>query len=500
MNGSLGQAPNRFSQQQVLRPSGAKKKIERPRLDDGRKERCIVLLDPNVFNMVCFGVQWIRSFPQSMAVMKKAKSQETRQAARKPANKRGPSEEKAFSRVVQADVPAYPLDKAVTIPQMIADQFARKPVSPLKLAAAMKVQPSSPSFRMLTGSSIAYGLTKGGWNAKQVEMTSLGLRIVHVTKEGDDLLAKREAILKPRVFSAFLKDYDNHPIPRRDIALNVLKDLGVPDDRTERALDMLLESAASVGFLTSINGKDYVSLEDNSGSRSSHEDQSESEANGTPSAEEDLVADDSENQVPPSIEPRGAGSKPRNNAQASARVFVTHGKNTQFVELVKKFIRFTKLDPIVAAERPSVAKPVPDKVMDDMRSCRGAIIHVDAEKTLIDAEGKEHVVLNPNVLIEIGAAFALYGRRFILLVKEGVQLPSNLQGALRGALYGRHPGRKHDYEVVGSYHRYAESTSSRPVWFRWIGFLIQENAMQERPAFCCRGRCGSSFAGRIIND
>jgi predicted nucleotide-binding protein len=36
--------------------------------------------------------------------------------------------------------------------------------------------------------------------------------------------------------------------------------------------------------------------------------------------------------------------------------------------------------------------------------------------------------VNPNVLIEIGAAMALYGRRFILLVKDGVQLPSNLQG------------------------------------------------------------------------
>ena len=47
---------------------------------------------------------------------------------------------------------------------------------------------------------------------------------------------------------------------------------------------------------------------------------------------------------------------------------------------------------------------------------------------LLDSEANEHVVLNPNVLIEIGAAMGLYGRRFILLVKEGVKLPSNLQG------------------------------------------------------------------------
>jgi len=40
-------------------------------------------------------------------------------------------------------------------------------------------------------------------------------------------------------------------------------------------------------------------------------------------------------------------------------------------------------------------------------------------------------MLNENVLIEIGAAMALYGDRFILVVKEGVKLPSNLQGLLQ---------------------------------------------------------------------
>ncbi len=66
--------------------------------------------------------------------------------------------------------------------------------------------------------------------------------------------------------------------------------------------------------------------------------------------------------------------------------------------------------------------------MDDMRGAGAAIIHVDAERTIRDTDGNEHVLLNPNVLIEIGAAMAFYGRRFILLVREGVKLPSNLQG------------------------------------------------------------------------
>jgi len=66
--------------------------------------------------------------------------------------------------------------------------------------------------------------------------------------------------------------------------------------------------------------------------------------------------------------------------------------------------------------------------MNDMRTCGAAIIHVKEDMTLRDNDREEHKVLNPNVLIEIGAAMALYGRRLILLDKEGNVLPSNLQG------------------------------------------------------------------------
>ena len=82
----------------------------------------------------------------------------------------------------------------------------------------------------------------------------------------------------------------------------------------------------------------------------------------------------------------------------------------------------------MSVEKQSVSQPVPDKVMNEMRACAAAIIHVEDELVLLDREANEHVILNPNVLIEIGAAMALFGRRFILLVKDGVRLPSNLQG------------------------------------------------------------------------
>ena len=110
------------------------------------------------------------------------------------------------------------------------------------------------------------------------------------------------------------------------------------------------------------------------------------------------------------------------------KVFVTHGKNRGLIPQIKDLLTFGQLEPIVSVERESVAKPIPDKVIDDMRLCSAAIIHVDADRELITPEGEKEVVLNANVLIEIGAAMALYGRRFILLVHKDVRLPSNLHG------------------------------------------------------------------------
>lgn len=110
------------------------------------------------------------------------------------------------------------------------------------------------------------------------------------------------------------------------------------------------------------------------------------------------------------------------------RVFISHGKNEKILEQLKEIVTFGKFEPIVAIERETSAMPVPLKVMDDMRKCRAAVIHVGGERISIDEKGEELWQTNENVLIEIGAAMALFGDKFVLLVEEGVNLPSNLQG------------------------------------------------------------------------
>jgi predicted nucleotide-binding protein len=340
-------------------------------------------------------------------------------------------------QVSQADIPAYSLDEALRVPRAIVENYNSKPSTPLKVAAAMKVGPTTGPFKMITGAAIAYGLTNGGGQSAQIELAPLCLRIFKPKKEGDDIVAKREAFLKPRVIGQFLRQYDSGPIPRRDIALNVLSgDMGVPEKRAADVLDMILAGAQALGLLTTIKEKVYVSLEGAGGISG--------EETYDPDEPIEELVEEGETAAPitktaTTVIPGDAAV-----AETNKRVFITHGKNKDFLDPIKKLISYGKYVPIVAVEKTSVSKPVPDKVMDMMRSCGAAIIHVDVDQIVTDENKTQHIILNPNVLIEIGAAQALYGRRFILLVRDGVKLPSNLQGLSEV----RYTGEKMDSDVT----------------------------------------------------
>lgn len=324
--------------------------------------------------------------------------------------------------VSQNDVPSCVIDDALRVPRALAEHYAYKPATPLNVAAAMDVQPSSGHFREITGAAAAYGLTDGGAYAEQISITPLGLRIVRPIEEGDDVLARREALLRPRIVGEFLRKYNNAPLPRSDIGINVLMEMGVPSDRAAKILEFIVTGAESVGMLRTIKDRKYVDITGGA--------EPVAAAVSSPiSPDEPILAEPPlaiSNETPRDTSPPPQAA-PASSPQAR-RVFITHGKNKALLEPIKKLLGFGELEPVISVEKVSVSQPVPDKVMGEMRTCGAAIIHVDAEQTLIDKDANEQVVLNPNVLIEIGAAQALFGRRLILLVKEGVSLPSNVQG------------------------------------------------------------------------
>jgi hypothetical protein len=332
----------------------------------------------------------------------------------------------------QADFPQTTLQQTQKIASALVDNFAGKDGSPPDIALAIGISPTSSGWRTLTGSSIAYGLTNGGFNANTIKLTSLGRKLVAPEEEGEDLAARREAIMKPKISKEFFERYRRAKFPNDTIASTVLKSLGIPADRVQTSLEIIKANGRYAGIIRETPTGPFVNV-DSPGVPAptatpelpEHGDEDTSTVEG--GAEPTISVGETLRQLPPAPSPSVTpGFDPKSN-----RVFISHGKQKAIVNQMKELLAFGNFDPIVSVERESTAIPVPEKVFEDMRSCSAGVIHVGAEGKYLDRDGNEHTKINDNVLIEIGAAMALYGKKVILLVEKGVSLPSNLQGLYR---------------------------------------------------------------------
>ena len=330
-------------------------------------------------------------------------------------------------RVSQSNVPRVSLVDALMVPRAIHEQYAGDPTPPLQVAKAADVGPQSSRWRAITGAAIAYGLTKGGVNAASIEITGLGLRIVAPQKEGDNRIAMQEAALRPTALGTFFQKYNQKKFPRDDIAKNVLEqECGVPREALDRTLKLIKKTAESVGFMEEIQGKGYIQIGAPAGPNAL---ESFATQEDTGAASPDMDSETEVENVQPAEVAGGSPSATGTTGEhPNNRVFISHGQNRGIANQLKEMVKYGKLEPVLAVEEETVSQPVPQKVMDAMRSCFAGIIHVEAEEVVAGEDGSPKHRLNGNVLIEIGAALALYMPNLILLVEEGVQLPSNLQG------------------------------------------------------------------------
>lgn len=330
------------------------------------------------------------------------------------------------SYVPQSKIPKMTLTEALKLPQGLNDNFAGKPTAPHQLAMAVDISPTSSNWQDICGASIAYGLTLGGYNAQTISLTELGSRIVAPTIENDDVSAKVEAALKPEIAKSFFEHYNKAKFPQDKIARNVLAQMGVPNERLDEVLEILKQNGQSVGIIHQTKTGPFVAID----TPIPPAGDTHPQTSDTPAVIETDTSD--------------GNTSPVTQTRLNQRVFITHGKNKDIVSQLKDLLTFGKFIPVVAEEHETPSKPVPDKVLEDMRSCFAGIIHVASEDELLDKAGTVHHKINENVLIEIGAAMALYGRNFILLVQKGIHLPSNLQG-----LYlCYYEGEKLDYEAT----------------------------------------------------
>lgn len=332
-----------------------------------------------------------------------------------------PKSVKKPKRLSLSELPTKALRDALRVPQAIVDEYASDPTAPHDIAVALDMSPTSSSWRDLAAVSMGYGLTKGSWNAKSISLEELGRRAVAPTEEGDEIRARAEAALRPKVYAGFFRKYNKAKFPQDHIAKNVLRqEFGVPEDRLDLALQILKDNGQFVGFIRDTKTGPFVVVDDPQPRpvRLPPEEPGDEER---PEANAEEHNDETEI----------AGSRPERSTPAapdSLRVFITHGKNVGIVDQVKDILSLYDIEYEVAVEEETAAIPVPAKVMSAMRRCNAGVMVVTADQQSA-TDGGYHI--NTNVLIEIGAAFVLYDQGVVLLWDKRLKVPSNLQGLYR---------------------------------------------------------------------
>ncbi len=331
---------------------------------------------------------------------------------------------------IRSDFPKHTFEQALRVAKALEEANGGKPLPPLEAAQALGISPGSSDFRVLLSSSIKYGLTSGSFNSDRVKLEPLGQSIVEPRSEEEARASTQKAAFTPQTFRAIFDYYKGKKLPEQTFFENaVSREFGVPKEHASTCVQVFSANVEFLGLVKFLKSGKWLGTEPQFDAAKMTDGQTTSEQqpeepDPTTEAEEDVakriagVTEVLENKIAKVIEP-------------NRKVFISHGKNKEIVSQLKELLTFGRFDPVVSVERDSTSIPVPEKVFQDMRDCAAAVIHVMSEGNLLDADGKQVPRINENVLIEIGAAIALYDKRFVLLVHKGVKLPSNLQGLYR---------------------------------------------------------------------
>ena len=343
------------------------------------------------------------------------------------------TEEKQKDIAIRSEFPKDSFEEALQIAQAIEEKNSGNPLPPQEVAIAINRSPGSSAFRILLSSSNKYGLTTGSFNTPRITVTSLGKDIVEPKEEESRKSAITNSIFKPGSFSKVFEYYKGRKVPETSFFENTLvRDFDISKKQSKVFVEIFMTNVKYLGLIMNTTTGPWFASEIVSSSLKKQMLTSEEE---NKNKGEDMHEDDV-----PVLPEQDIPSK----KTTPQKVFISHGHNKEIVKQLKELLTFGKFIPVIAEENDTTSIPVPDKVFNEMKNCFAGIIHVEGEQKMLDSQGKEYTILNQNVLIEIGAALALYGKNTILLVEKGTQLPSNLQGLYKC----EYEGEKLDYDAT----------------------------------------------------
>ena len=303
--------------------------------------------------------------------------------------------------------PVNTLQDALAVAVAIQEATSGLPCGRVDLARAMGTTPASSGFTTRLNSSAKYGLTEGAYNDDVVKMTRRGDAIVAPSDAAERQRSLYHAALAPDVFRGFYEMLDGKQLPEDEFTRNMIRrEFTIHPELAAECLAIAKANGVVSGIITERSGTLYVDLGRGEGDRSAQSEQP-ADAVGNP---DPRPAEPSE-----AVQPR---SEP-----GTGRIFIAHAGALDVANAIESLLQGFSI-PCGRADHPNGRnghRPIPTAVAEQMRSCSSAIV-IGRDRGGVEASEE-----SARLAFLIGAAWALYGERVIVVV-PGDAPPSCLNG------------------------------------------------------------------------
>jgi predicted nucleotide-binding protein len=123
---------------------------------------------------------------------------------------------------------------------------------------------------------------------------------------------------------------------------------------------------------------------------------------------------------------------PEVDQATSQRVFIVHGRDQHFREVVARFVERQQYQPVILAEQVNQGRTLFEKLLDEAADAAFAVAILSPEDLGgLRTENEYRARARQNVIFELGYFVALLGRkRVVALVQPDVEIPSDIAGLL----------------------------------------------------------------------
>lgn len=160
----------------------------------------------------------------------------------------------------QRPFPACPFTEALDLAKSVLEYGSGQPVRRISLFDHIGKSPESGPSRQWITNANKYGLTKGGYQAEHIELTSDGAKAVD-----EEVSARERTRAKIRLsiesiepFKQLYEGFVGNKLPARAALIDRARDLDIPEDFLEEAVDTFIVNLRDLGLLQTLSGAERI--------------------------------------------------------------------------------------------------------------------------------------------------------------------------------------------------------------------------------------------------